>query len=369
MKIKLQFVPILYRDWSVVFCEICRMMMTDEFYKYWHWKFTDICYVWDGKKVAIYRDKEEQAKGMARNIILRIDRDKNFIINLAEKSLDEVQQIESFFKVLLKKEFNKIPAEELSTLFQTHINKSAEIGPKILITQYLPVYIEEKNLLEKYKKEMAVCLKARIQWEKIVGPLSDLICIKFAEEALREVDLDKNHARFISINEIKSIFLKEFSQKKIKKLETQLKRRTNSFLLAGGKFQNCLLKNYLEKNGWKLAEERITKNIKEFRGESAFEGIVRGIVKVVNNKKESSRIKRECIIVSPAIIPEFISILKMAKAIITDEGGVTSHSAIISRELKIPCVVGTKFATKVLRDGDLVEVDANKGIVKILRKK
>ncbi len=50
-----------------------------------------------------------------------------------------------------------------------------------------------------------------------------------------------------------------------------------------------------------------------------------------------------------------------------DEGGITCHAAIVSRELKKPCIIGTRIATKVLKDGDLVEVDANKGIVKILK--
>ena len=52
---------------------------------------------------------------------------------------------------------------------------------------------------------------------------------------------------------------------------------------------------------------------------------------------------------------------------ITDTGGLTSHAAIISRELQKPCIIGTKIATKVLKDGDVVEVDAEKGIVKILK--
>ena len=61
--------------------------------------------------------------------------------------------------------------------------------------------------------------------------------------------------------------------------------------------------------------------------------------------------------------------IKKAKAIVTDEGGVTSHAAVVSRELGIPCVIGTKLATKVFKDGDFVEVDAEKGIVKIVGKK
>ena len=61
--------------------------------------------------------------------------------------------------------------------------------------------------------------------------------------------------------------------------------------------------------------------------------------------------------------------IKLAKAItiVTDEGGLTSHAAIVSRELGIPCILGTKVATKVLKDGDLVEVDAEKGVVRKIK--
>jgi pyruvate, water dikinase len=62
--------------------------------------------------------------------------------------------------------------------------------------------------------------------------------------------------------------------------------------------------------------------------------------------------------------PDFVPIMGKAGAIITDEGGITCHAAIVSREMKIPCVVGTEIATKVLKDGDLVEVDADNGVVR-----
>jgi pyruvate,water dikinase len=61
--------------------------------------------------------------------------------------------------------------------------------------------------------------------------------------------------------------------------------------------------------------------------------------------------------------------MQKAAAFVTDEGGLGCHAAIISRELKKPCIVGTKIATKVLKDGNLVVVDANKGTVKILKEK
>ena len=61
-----------------------------------------------------------------------------------------------------------------------------------------------------------------------------------------------------------------------------------------------------------------------------------------------------------------VTTMKIAGAIVTEQGGITAHAAIVSRELQIPCVVGVKEATRLLRDGDRVEVDANKGIIKKL---
>jgi pyruvate,water dikinase len=67
-------------------------------------------------------------------------------------------------------------------------------------------------------------------------------------------------------------------------------------------------------------------------------------------------------------VPDFVPAMSKAVAFVTDEGGITSHAAIVSRELGIPCVVGTKIATRALRDGDLVEVDASRGIVRVVER-
>ena len=64
---------------------------------------------------------------------------------------------------------------------------------------------------------------------------------------------------------------------------------------------------------------------------------------------------------------KFTPYLKNVLGIITNEGGIACHAAIISRELNVPCLVGTKNATKILRNGDLVELDANNGIAKIIK--
>lgn len=108
--------------------------------------------------------------------------------------------------------------------------------------------------------------------------------------------------------------------------------------------------------------------IKEFTGVGATVGKVTGRVKVCAGAQEAlAKIKKNDILVCPMTLPDYVPAMKKAKAIITDEGGITCHAAIISRELRIPCIVGTKIATQVLKDGDKVEIDAEKGTVKLIK--
>ncbi len=106
---------------------------------------------------------------------------------------------------------------------------------------------------------------------------------------------------------------------------------------------------------------------KDIKGAVAYKGRVKGIVKVVMKVEELDKVKNGDILVTFMTAPSHISAMKKAAAFVTDEGGITCHAAIVAREMKKPCIIGTKIATKVLKDGDMVEVDANKGIVKILK--
>ena len=72
------------------------------------------------------------------------------------------------------------------------------------------------------------------------------------------------------------------------------------------------------------------------------------------------------ILVAPETAPDYVPAMKKAAAVVTEVGGITSHAAIVSRELGIPCIIGTKIATKVLKDGMEVEVNTETGIIKVL---
>jgi phosphoenolpyruvate synthase/pyruvate phosphate dikinase len=105
-------------------------------------------------------------------------------------------------------------------------------------------------------------------------------------------------------------------------------------------------------------------DVKELKGMPACSGKVKGVVCLIHGIKTFDKMKQGNILVTSMTRPDFVPAMKKAAAIVTDEGGVTCHAAIVSRELGIPCVIGTKIASKVLKDGDLIEVDANKGIVR-----
>lgn len=113
--------------------------------------------------------------------------------------------------------------------------------------------------------------------------------------------------------------------------------------------------------------EEANKVVTDFRGNIANRGKVSGTVKVIKSVQDFAKMHKGDILVAPMTRPEFLPIMKKAKAIITDEGGITCHAAIVSRELNIPCVIGTKIATQILKNGDEVEVDANHGRIKILK--
>lgn len=105
---------------------------------------------------------------------------------------------------------------------------------------------------------------------------------------------------------------------------------------------------------------------KEIKGIPASSGRAKGVVAIVRGVSELGKMKKGYVLVTVTTHPDYVPAMQKAVAIVTEEGGLTSHAAIVSRELGIPCIVGTKIATKVLNDGDRIEVDALKGIVKIL---
>ena len=92
-------------------------------------------------------------------------------------------------------------------------------------------------------------------------------------------------------------------------------------------------------------------------------GKIRGKARVFFTAKDSRAFRKGEILVAPMTSPDYIHAMRLASAIVTDVGGLTSHAAVVSRELGIPCIVNTKLATKIFKTGDMVVVDAQQGII------
>lgn len=113
-----------------------------------------------------------------------------------------------------------------------------------------------------------------------------------------------------------------------------------------------------------VKENEDVKDSDQIVGIASSPGFARGKARIIFDPRvDLEKINNNDILIAPMTTPDFVSIMKKVAAIVTDEGGITCHAAIVSRELGIPCVTSTKIATSVLKDGDEVEVDANKGVV------
>ncbi|HCU70492.1 MAG TPA: hypothetical protein DIC35_01910, partial [Candidatus Moranbacteria bacterium] len=181
----------------------------------------------------------------------------------------------------------------------------------------------------------------------------------FAEYVSNEYGLPLNIIGAMRKNELKSAMAG-----KMIVTEAELRKR------LGG----CVIMQ--ENNKWNLHtgekfiywRNKLRNMSDEVSGDVAFPGIAKGKVVIHMSWTGITEIEDGDVLVTSMTNPQMIPMLKKASAIVTDEGGITCHAAIISRELKKPCIVGTKNATQVLKNGDMVEVDAENGVVRILEK-
>ncbi len=109
--------------------------------------------------------------------------------------------------------------------------------------------------------------------------------------------------------------------------------------------------------------EESTERVIIAKGLGASPGMASGAVKTVRNTDELDKIEKGDILVTVMTTPDMVPAMKRADGIITDEGGVTCHAAIVSRELGIPCVVGTSDGSKILKENSIVTLDGGKGFV------
>lgn len=214
------------------------------------------------------------------------------------------------------------------------------------------------------EKDIEKFAKLRAQKAELYPKIEELatLCAKKIGEKIK---FDGALLLLMTVSELRDFLTKRNISEKTKNV---LRKRSQGYfyLFADNKesiFTDKKVLDYIEKTFYSISAE-----VKEIKGYPAFKGKVTGLVQnIAQGSRTSPSI--DFILVAPMTHPNEMPLIKKCKAIVTDEGGVLCHAAIIARELKKPCIIGTKIATKILKDGDLVEVDAEKGMVKIIKRK
>lgn len=234
-----------------------------------------------------------------------------------------------------------------------------------MIKEYIGYYLVPRQVIDFIDARGKECVfedlrKSRLYAEPIFGRINAIFC-KYAEQLSQDCARTKQQCATLTIGELR----RYFSQGNLPSKE-----------VLNIRYEACAM--LFDRSGFEMITERDMVNfygqmhtrgiVDILKGTSAFAGVTRGFIRIVQDPNRCKKFDDGDILVTGMTRPEFLHLMKKSSAIVTDVGGLLCHAAIVAREIGKPCIVGTQCATSVLHDGDLVEVDANAGVVRILER-
>jgi phosphohistidine swiveling domain-containing protein len=273
--------------------------------------------------------------------------------NKAKEFSDELKaKTDNVLKLIKELENKRIEKSDFFRFIKAMLDYGSPHRAVKIAVDFLP----EKIL----KKHLPILSKARVYAEPVYEQ-TEKFMQRFALQICKEIRYAPELILAMTKNEFE-VFLEEGKLPDKNILEERF--QAAAIFFESGKFNILKGKNVEE------LEKQIEANINRqnvIKGTSAFPGKVKGKVRIIFDPLKEHRFEKGDILVAGMTRPEFTPFIEKASAIVTDAGGVLCHAAITAREMQKPCIVGTDKATKVFKDGDLVEVDAEKGIVKIIK--
>lgn len=250
--------------------------------------------------------------------------------------------IEKEYRGLIAKaeDFRTSERVTLRELFDLMVN----LWPGLAISMMLGKWDEGLNSTIR-----KACYDLRIEYDEIFYYLDE----KFEEAAAARLPDDRRgDYAWLTIEEIEGVLPSA----------NVINDRKRGFTFYRGGLSIEPTEEVLTREGIHNVEE-IIESERVLKGKPACQGVVHGIVKVVREVSQMEKVQVGDILVASMTTPNLLPAMERAAAFVTDEGGITCHAAIIAREMNKPCVIGTKVATRLLNDGDRVEVDAVQGLV------
>ena len=268
-------------------------------------------------------------------------------------------------KVLDKKYFlEKIKKESRKS--EEEINKKLREDKESLKNKRESI-IKKLGLKGKIKEDVLLTqdLSEWLDLRKEVNMYGDHYLNEILKEMSKRKKLTLEEIYYLTPNEIKCSFLEgsEIDRKKVKDrmrvMVYVIEQPENETIFEGKDAEDIInALKYIKK------DYDVKGTVASFGSKE--ERFIRGKVRIVLDVTKSKFEEGE-ILVASMTRPEYVPMMGKAKAIITDEGGITSHAAIVSRELGVPCIIGTRVATDVLKNGDIVEIDMDDGIVRKIK--
>ncbi len=352
-------VKTLTRDISVICTEIIREAFANKMPKFFGVPFTENFYIVKGGAVSIYRDNDYFFKELPVKLA-------NWAQSGTEKMDNAFKLISSWNEVYKKISSDKLdnPQDVLAAIKEV-IESASEGFSGLIVTFWFPIWQEsfQKEGRDLFPEEIVkAATRERSKNEKFFDEFNDVIYSLLAKVA-KIKNWPPDLLKYIRLKE-----LEEAIDKNSLVVWNELqKRQDNTFAYVIDKIVfEPEINRALEDFGYEIEDENVSVN--ELSGSVAYRGFVKGKTRVILSKDKLGNMVDGEILVAAMTVPWYLPAIKKAVAIITDEGGITCHAAIIARELKKPCIIGTKIATQVLKDGDLVEVDANRGVVRTIEK-
>ncbi len=237
--------------------------------------------------------------------------------------------------------------DDFSKMFELILNSWPMLGMVMVLGN-----LEDKSMTQMIKESIAL----RKKYDEAVyaaGYKMYYLCIEKYPKYKDEVD-------FLTYDEIIS---GKFPSKR------ELDSRKKGYVCLDGELYFGVDVHKLEKKyNFEVESELVVNGLDEIKGNTASKGRVVGRVKVLFEISDMHKVKKGDILVTSMTTPDFVPAMEKASAFVTDEGGATCHAAIVAREMKKPCIVATKIGTSALKDNDLVEVDADRGVVRMLER-
>jgi phosphoenolpyruvate synthase/pyruvate phosphate dikinase len=267
--------------------------------------------------------------------------------------------------------FSGLGAESIEGLIQAALKQKggAQKTLKEMEEQKIELIKEKEKLKNKFtfdedtKLAFKLMEKAGIVYDKRKkSQMNTFFSLgRILKEIAKRKKIDFDLAKYLLPHE-----LKDFTRGKIK-IQTLKDRRKYTFIDFNKTPYEILTLDAAKKaeeDIWKHTD--LTQNKKEISGLCASEGRVIAKARIISSVKNLGELKQGEILVTGMTTPDYAVALKKAVGIITDDGGITCHAAIIAREMKIPAIVGTKTATKKVKTGDLIDLRAHHGMARIL---